>query len=258
MTKFIITTAIALVTFFSQAQVSETRKTGNFTKIEVESGIEVIYAESSEVSIKAEAQNETELKNIITELKGKTLKLYYFSENKAKTIGNLKVYISANNVNSFKASSNAKLQFKNEIKSEEVTIAIASSASFIGSVVKNSKTTVNASSGATVCGRFDTDYLEGNFKSGATVSLSGFAKKVNLSTKSGAFCTAKNLASEDAIISAKDHSSVLIHGSGKIYANAETGSSITYFGKPKSCSLSENSVAKVEDKKMKHIQIAME
>ena len=258
MTKIIITAVMALVTFFSQAQVSEMRNRGNFSKIEVESGIQLIYSENDQVSIKVEAENETELNNIITELKGKTLKIYYAPENKTKMVGIIKVYINAHDVNSFKAVSNAKLAFKNSVKSEEALVEVASGASFIGTFAKNSKTTIKASSGATVCGRFDTDYLEGNFRSGATASLSGSAKKVNLSAKTGAFCTAKNLASEDVVVSATEFSNVQIYAVGKISVNAETGASITYFGKPKSMNLSTNSFARITDKKIKKMQIAME
>lgn len=241
MTRIIKTAILALISLSSHAQISETRRTGNFSKIEVESGIELIYSESEEVSVKAEASNEKNLKNIVTELKGKTLKVYYISENNIAILDPLKVYINANNVNSFEATSKSKLVFKNSIKSDIITISVSSSASFMGMVAKNSKVIVKASSGATICGRFDTEYLAGDFKSGATAVLSGIAKKVNISTISGAFCTAKNLSSENASISAKKLSSVLINAKGMINANAETGSSISYFGKPKKINLSANS-----------------
>lgn len=257
MTKIIITAVMALVSFMTQAQVSEFRKTGSFSKIEVESGIELIYSENSNISVKAEAENEESLKNIITEVKGKTLKIYYLTATKKPVTSPLKIYVNANNVSYFKAVSNAKIVFKNQIISDEVQIDVATGASFKGTLAKNSKTTVNASTGATFCGQFETDYLKGNFKSCATVSLSGKAKKTNLTTTSGAFCTAKNLASENVTVSSKEFSSILINGMGKINANAETGSSITYFGKPKAINLTPNSFA-IVNKKQTPVLIAMD
>lgn len=248
---------MALVSFLTQAQVSEFRKSGNFSKIEVESGIELIYSENSNLSIKAEAENEKDLRNIVTEVKGKTLRIYYATEKKTTIANPLKIYVNANSVNSFKAVSNAKIVFKNLVKSEEIQIDVASGASFNGMLAQNSKVTINASTGATFCGQVETDYLSGNFKTGATVSLSGKAKKAVLYTSSGSFCTAKNLALENAKINAKELSSVLINGRGKIYANAESGSSITYFGQPKTVNIAENSIA-INNRKHSQMLIAMD
>lgn len=248
---------MALVSFLTQAQVSEFRKSGSFSKIEVESGIELIYSENSNLSIKAEAENEKDLRNIVAEVKGKTLRIYYAAEKKTTISNPLKIYVNANNVNSFKAISNAKIVFKNLVKSEEIQIDVASGASFNGMLAQNSKVTVNASTGATFCGQVETDYLSGNFKTGATVSLSGKAKKAVLYTSSGSFCTAKNLASENVKINAKELSSILINGNGKIYANAESGSSITYFGKPKAINVAENSIA-INNRKHSQMLVAMD
>ena len=257
MTKIIITAVMALVSFLAQAQVSEFRKTGSFSKIEVESGIELIYSENSNVSIKAEAENEKDLRNLVTEVKGKTLRIYYATENKTTISNPLKIYVNANTVDSFKAVANAKIIFKNSVKSEEIQIDVASGASFNGMLAQNAKVTINASTGATFCGQVETDYLSGNFKTGATISLSGKAKKAVLNTSSGSFCTAKNLASENATINARELSSVLINGRGKINANAESGSSITYFGKPKAVNIAENSIA-INNRKHSQLLIAMD
>jgi len=258
MTKIITTAVFALVSFLCQAQVSEARKTGKFSKIEVQSGIELIYSESEEVSIKTEAENTNELKNIVTEMKGKTLKIYYLTDKNTAILSPLKVYVNANNVTSFKATSKSKLVFNNAVKSEEITIDVSSGASFSGTLAKNTKTTVRARSGAIVCSLIDTDFLDGNFKSGASVSFSGKAQKANLSASSGAFCTAKNLASEKATISAIEISSVLIQANGSIKAEAENGSSITYFGNPNVVKLTKNSFAIVSKKNTKQVQIAMD
>lgn len=248
---------MALVSFLTQAQVSEFRKAGSFSKIEVASGIELIYSQDTNISIKVEAENEAFLKNVITETNGKTLKIYYDGKDKMTIQNPLKVYVNANNVNSFKGIANAKIVFKNSVASEEIEIDLASGATFNGILAQNSKVSVNAKSGAIFCGRVETDYLSGNFKTGATASLSGKAKKVNLTTASGAFCTAKNLASENAKVSAKELSSILINGEGKMHANAESGSSVAYFGKPKTMKVTENSIA-INNRKKSRMLTAMD
>ena len=246
-----------LASFLMQAQVSEIRRTGSFSKIEVESGIELLYSQDSAVSVKAEATNQEDLTRVVTEVKGRTLRIYYAAKNKMAITAPVKIYVNANNVNSFKAISNSKIVFKNVVISEEIKIDVATGASFVGKLAKNSKVTVNASTGALFCGQVATDHLSGSFKTGAAVSLSGTAKKTVLFASSGSYCTVKNLASENATINAKELSSVLFNGEGKINVNASSGSSISYFGKPKAIKIAENSIA-IENREKSHLLIAMD
>lgn len=249
---------MVLATLTSQAQVSEKRNTQNFSKIEVESGIELIYTENEAVSIKVEAENDTELKNIITAVDGKTLHLFYNNDQKPGTVKFLKVYVNANKINSFKASASAKIMFQNLVMSDNITIEITSGGSFNGRLAKNSSTTIKASSGGIFCGNVQTENLRGEFKSGALISVAGKAKKVMLFSTTKSYCNAKNLASEKATINSREFSSVLINGQGIINANPETGSSITYFGKPKERNLGENSVAVKVKKENVPVHIAMD
>ena len=80
MLKFIITTALTGI--ISRAQVSENRKIGDFSKIEVESGIELFYMESDENSIRVEGDSKYGLDSVITETDGKTLRIYHVKRNK--------------------------------------------------------------------------------------------------------------------------------------------------------------------------------
>lgn len=259
MTKIIITTVMTLLAIVCNAQVSENREARKFSKIEVQSGIELVYTQSEEFAIKPEATNTADLQNLITEVNGKTLKIYYDQKAKEVATGKiLKVYVSGNNVSSFKASSKAKIIFSNYVDAKEIEIDVASGASFNGMLAKNEKTVVKAKSGATLVGRFDTDYLKGDFKSGAAASLAGNAKRVNLTTSSGAFCTARNLASEVVSVNATEVSSILIHADGKFTAISDVSSSITCFGNPTKVTLAENSFLVAKKKTNNPVLIAMD
>ena len=250
---------MTMLAFVSNAQVSEHRETGKFSKIEVQSGIELVYTQGEEFSIKPEATNLADLKNIITEVNGKTLKIYYpKKEENPKEEKVLKVYVSGNNVNVFKAISKAKIVFKNNVNAEEIAINVASGASFNGILSKNKKMTLKASSGATLIVTVDTDYLKGNFKGGAAVSLAGNAEQVYLNTSSGAFCTAKNLKSEAVSVNATTLSSILIHVDGKFKAISDANSSITYFGNPTEVTLAENTFLVTNKKTTNPVAIAMD
>lgn len=232
MAKTITAAFLAMASLLCRGQVSETRATGNFSKIEVASGIGLVYSESSELSVLAEATTQKSLEGIVTEVKGKTLSIYYAATGTIPTGGNLKVYVGAHGVDSFKASSKARVSFKNPVQSDEITITVSSGASFHGMLAKNSRAVLRAGSGATLCCTVDTGRLEGHFEAAARAVLSGTADISLLSARSRATCLAKNLASARTTVSASEHSSVQIHGAGRIAADAETGATVSYFGKP--------------------------
>lgn len=232
MAKTITAAFLALASLLCRAQVSETRATGNFSKIEVASGIGLAYSESSEVSVLAEAATQESLEGIVTEVKGKTLRIYYAAAGPIPAEGSLKVYVGAQGVDSFEASSKARVSFKNPVQSQEIAITVSSGASFLGTLAKNSRAVLRAGSGATLCCRVDTGRLEGRFEGAATAVLSGTADISHLSARSRATCLAKNLDCARTTVSASEHSSVLIHGAGTINADAETGATVSYFGKP--------------------------
>ncbi|MBC8645262.1 GIN domain-containing protein [Flavobacterium lindanitolerans] len=242
MLKFIITTAMAMAALTGYAQVSENRKVNDFSKIEVESGIELFYMESDENSIRVEGDSKDGLDSIITETDGKTLRIYHVKRNKKQNESISKVFVAAKNVNSFKASSKSKLFFENPVTSDDIKIEILSDSYFRGTVLPNSRVSVKVSSGSLFSGRFETDSFTGMFKSGATVSLTGKAKKATINTSSGAYCNAKNFFVDKMTATADTKSSALLNAREKI-AKATDASSITFFGNPENLKTGYDSFA---------------
>lgn len=258
MLKIIITAAVFLSGFIGQAQVSENRRINDFSKLEVESGIELIYMQGSENSLRIETEKLDNLNNVITEMNGKTLRVYYANNSKVEENDNIiKVYVSGKNVNSFKAASKAKIIFKEPISSDEVYIEVQSGSSFTGVVLPNSKTTVKASSGSLFSGKFETDYFQGDFKSGATASLAGKAKKSVITTSTGAYCNAKNFFTEITIANARTSSSAILNAK-KIDASAIDTSSITVFGTTEKVRTDKDSFVITHEKAKKTTGIAMQ
>ncbi|MBU7570075.1 MAG: DUF2807 domain-containing protein [Flavobacterium sp.] len=243
MLKFIITTAMAMAALTGYAQVSENRKVNDFSKIEVESGIELFYMESDENSIRVEGDSKDGLDSVITETDGKTLRIYHLKRNKKqKGEGVSKVFIAGKNVNSFKASSKSKLYFDRPVTADDIRIEILSGSYFRGTVKPNSKVTVKVSSGSLFSGGFETESFTGIFKSGATVSLTGKAKKATINTSSGAYCNAKNFFVDKMTATADTKSSALLNAKEKI-AKATDASSITFFGNPENLKTGYDSFA---------------
>ncbi|MEZ0005639.1 hypothetical protein ABH942_000996 [Flavobacterium sp. 28YEA47A] len=248
MLKFIITTAMAMAALTGFAQVTENRKISDFSKIEVESGIELTYMESNENSIRVEGDSKDGLESIITETDGKTLRIYHAKRNKKQSEGSSKVFVAGKNVNSFKASSKSKLYFDRPVAADDLEIEILSGSYFRGTVLPNSKVSVKVSSGSLFSGKFETDIFKGNFKSGATVSLTGKAKKASISTSTGAYCNAKNFYVDKMTATAGTKSSALLNAKEKI-AKATDASSITFFGNPENLKIDNESFVIVNQSK---------
>lgn len=242
MLKIIITTAMAMAALTGYAQVSENRKMNDFSKIEVESGIELFYMESDENSIRVEGDSKDGLDSVITETDGKTLRIYHVKRNKKQSESISKVFVAAKNVNSFKASSKSKLYFDRPVAADDIRIEILSGSYFRGTVKPNSKVTVKVSSGSLFSGGFETESFTGIFKSGATVSLTGKAKKATINTSSGAYCNAKNFFVDKMTATADTKSSALLNAKEKI-AKATDASSITFFGNPENLKTGYDSFA---------------
>lgn len=233
---------MAMAALTGYAQVSENRKVNDFSKIEVESGIELFYMESDENSIRVEGDSKDGLDSVITETDGKTLRIYHVKRNKKQSESISKVFVAAKNVNSFKASSKSKLFFENPVTSDDIRIEILSDSYFRGTVLPNSRVSVKVSSGSLFSGRFETESFTGIFKSGATVSLTGKAKKATINTSSGAYCNAKNFFVDKMTATADTKSSALLNAREKI-AKATDASSITFFGNPENLKTGYDSFA---------------
>lgn len=240
-----------MTALLSQAQVSETRKVERFSKIEVASGIELSYQETQEeASLKVEAFEGIPT-DIITEVDGKTLKIS--AKGKFK---NVKVYVSAKDVESFKASSKSRIIFENTIHTENISIVLESGAYFKGYLKSNQLTNVETDSNTEFNGRIETVSFTGVFKNHSKLNISGKAKNASLKSASKAYCNAKNFLTENTEVDS-DNSIVTITSKDKINVNATDNASVTYFGSPKKATVEQEYLTSTK-KHRRPMLIAME
>lgn len=223
-----------------QAQVSETRKAGSFSKIEVTSGIELLYKETeNEVVIKVEANNDADLNSIVTEIDGATLKIY--ARNPKSFDKKLKVHVSAKDIESFKATSRSRIVFENKVTSKNIAIAIASGSYFKGYLKSNLLTNIEASSDSEFNGRIETDLFVGNFKSQSKINISGTAEKATIYSETKAYCNAKNFLTKNTEVNS-DNATVIITSSNSINISAIDNAVVSYFGSPKKVTIENESI----------------
>jgi hypothetical protein len=243
MKKLVITALLALTGMGAQAQTSETRKSENFNSLEVKNGIEVVFTQSNEPSLKVESDNEANLENIITEFSKGTLKVYMRELENGRTIqGVAKVYVSAPGVNSFKAATGASVKANGKLAVEELTVKLATGASFTAEANCSKKCTVKAESGSMFRGLVNTALFDGKAFGGATIKITGSADTATIVCNNGSLMAGKFL-SQRADVKTINASTAFISTAKSIDADADNSSSITYYGEPTDVNLGTNMYA---------------
>lgn len=260
MTRVILFATALFFSVLMNAQVSENRTVGAFSKIKVSTGIQLIYTQSSKQELKVETDNTEKLQYIKTEIEGSTLRVYLDTKNAPKDAKKLKrknynsyngvnfevlkVYVSNSLVDDFKVSSSASLIVKNSLNAKNLVIDCSSSGSFTGTV-KCSNATIEASSSADVDANITADTVDVKLSSSADARLSGTTEKVTIKSSSSSDCKARDLMSKNATVESSSSSDVDVYASEKLYASASSSASVNYFGNPKNVEKKESSSGSV-------------
>ena len=240
MLKIITTLTLILVGLVAKSQEIETRKVSDFSRVEVQNGIELIYTESDQLSLQVELPDNTVTGNLVTEVKGKTLKIYLTKGNDYyKSKGLIKVYLSNKNVAFFKASLYSKITVTNQISTLNSTVVLNSKSVFTGNIKNEGKTKIVGERGTVFNGKIETQILKGNFKDNAKANITGMAIKANILTNDNALCNAKNFVARSLSITANGNAMVLIHSDSKIAVNVADKAKVTYTGFPEIIHLNE-------------------
>ncbi len=239
MFKIITSAAAALIGLLANAQVSETRNVSPFNKIEITDGVEIIYTQSDQFSIKAEASDALGLATLLTESKNNTLKI--------SCNGNLcetaKVYVSAPQIAAFKASRDAHIRITGNMHADELSLSL-SGASLKGNIVA-ARTTLKAKSGAVVNLRLETTSLSVVVQNNAKVNLCGTASESDIRSYGNALCLARNLKSAKGVIKASGTASVEVCTLDEIDVEVTDSALVRYFGFPFKTTVNPDSVAQV-------------
>ncbi|PZR23458.1 MAG: hypothetical protein DI539_03280 [Flavobacterium psychrophilum] len=243
MKQFVITALMAVIGLGAQAQTSETRKSENFTTLDVKNGIEVVFTQSDAPSLKVESNNENNLSNIITQFSKGTLKVYMRdNENRGTISGVARVYVSAADVNNFKATTGATIKANGKVVNDEITVKLTSGASFVGELNGTKKCTIKTESGSMFRGIVKTVDFEGRAYSGSTIKISGNTDNAKVVCNNGSLMAGKFL-SQDADVKTTNAATAFISAAKSISADADNSSSITYYGEPADVNLGTNMYA---------------
>lgn len=193
-----------------------------FTKVEVDSGIEVIIEQNNAVSVQVEV-DENIMKHLTTKVKNGVLEVTFDTD--VNNTGTPIVRIAMPVIEGLSADSGASISSKNTLKSTS----------------ENTKLSINSDSAASIELNIEFDETTINSDSGAEVKIAGKSLKLTTHSDSGASIDAGNLLANDVISTADSGASTTVHPLVSLNATADSGASITYNNVPKNISKTEDS-----------------
>ncbi|WP_445455891.1 head GIN domain-containing protein [Flavobacterium sp. HNIBRBA15423] len=261
MIKIIVTLAAFLISIISLAQVSENREVANFSKLNVSTGITVLYTISDSKSIQIETDSREKLQYVKTEVEGETLKLYVNTDSEKNTNKKLKkrgwnngvnfkvlkIIVSGPNLKEIKANSSADVTIKNTNSSTNLNIEISSSGSISGNF-NCLNLFIDASSSGEFSGKINATSIDLESSSSSDVILSGKATRIVIQASSSSSCNLKDFNVETAIIRASSSANVILTVSKSLTVKATSSATVDYYGNPLQISKEESSSGSVTKK----------
>lgn len=239
MLRIITSLTLLAVGLFANAQVKETRTVSPFTKIEITDGVELIFTQNDNYTLRVETTDGIGLSSLKTSNDSGVLKVSC----KGNGCEPVKVYVTSPVLAGIKASKNAHFAMTNPLHSKDFSAMLTSGATFNGIVKAEGIASLKAKSNSVFNIRVESDALNGNFQSGARVNLSGKSKNVKINTGDDALCNARNFITDSVSITAGDTSHVMVSTTDAIQVIVAEFATVKYFGFPSKVSINPEAIA---------------
>lgn len=211
----------------------ETRNVGNFSGIEVSTGVNVVFKQEDATNLKIFADSD-KLQYVVTKVENGVLKVYIDNKGAKKVkFKNLSVNVSSPRMDNIKTSSGANFTVVNAIRENNLRIDASSGSLVTGKFTINNTTDVDVSSGSNVKANITSGKITVKSSSGASANIEGNADLGTFDVSSGADCEAKNLRVNIAEVESTSGSSVSVNVQDKLKVKASSGGSVRYKGNPK-------------------------
>lgn len=220
----------------------ESRNVGEFSGIQVSTGVNVVFKQESPTNIKVIADAD-KLQYIVTKVENGVLKVYVDNKGqKNLKFKNISVNVSSPRMDNIKTSSGSTFTTVNSVKENNMMIDASSGSIVKGKFNISNNTTVEATSGSDI--KIDINSKNFAFKgsSGSSTTFDGQAGMASFDISSGALCKADNLRTNMAEAESSSGSSLSVNVVSKLKAKASSGGVIKYKGNPEITSdISKNS-----------------
>lgn len=210
----------------------DSRNVGEFSKIDVSVGVNVIYKQENTKSVKVIADAD-KLQNVITKVENGVLKIYVDNKGaRSLRFKNLNVNVSSPNLNGIKTSSGSTFTAINSVEENNMLIEAESGSIVKGKFDIRNAASVNVNSGSVVKAEVIVPKLALDISSGASVNLSGQAASAVIDINSGASCKADDLRIGTAVAESTSGASLSLLVTDKLKINVSSGASVKLKGDP--------------------------
>lgn len=235
-TKVSTTTHTSRSTMTSESNPSylngEARNVGDFSGIQVSTGVNVVYKQESPINVKVIADAD-KLQYVITKVENGILKVYVDNKGiKNLRFKNLSVNVSSPRMNNIKVSSGANLVTVNTVKEDNMNIEASSGSVINGKFNISNVTNISSTSGANVKATVSTSSIVVKASSGSDTKLEGQANSGVMDVSSGALCKAENLRMNELEAESTSGASLSINVERKLKVRASSGGLVKYKGNP--------------------------
>lgn len=211
----------------------EVRSVGQFSGLEVSTGINVVFKQENATNVKVFADSD-KLQNVITKVENGILKIYIDNKGAKKMkFKNLSVNVSSPRMDHIKTSSGANFTGVNSIKENNLRIDASSGSIISGKFSVTNTTDLSVSSGSNVKANITSGKILVKSSSGSSAVLGGNADSGMFDVSSGAVCKAENLRVNVAEVEATSGSSASVNVKDRMKVRASSGGSVKYKGNPK-------------------------
>lgn len=210
----------------------ENRNVGDFSGIQVSTGVNVVFKQEDPTSVKVIADAD-KLQYIITKVENGVLKVYVDNKGqKNLKFKNISVNVSSPRMNNLKVSSGAIFTTISPVRENNLSIDASSGALVKGTFDVANSARLEASSGTSLKVEVNAKSMTFKGSSGSDTSIMGEAETATFDISSGALCKGENFRADRVEAESTSGASLSVNASDRLKVKASSGGTIRYRGNP--------------------------
>ena len=232
-TSSVTTTRSSLTAESNSSYINgEARNVGEFSGIQVSTGVNVVFKQESPTNVKVIADAD-KLQYVITRVENGVLKVYIDNKGtKNLRFRNLSVNISSPRMDNIKASSGANFNVVNSIKENNLSIDASSGANVKGDFKISNAVDIGISSGSNIRAGITAGTIMVKASSGSNAAIEGKANSGIIDISSGALVKADELRLDILEAEATSGANLSVNVSSRLKVRASSGGLVKYKGRP--------------------------
>lgn len=210
---------------------TETRSIGNFSKIESRGSTKVVLVSGNANSLTIEG-DENSLKNLITEVEGNTLKIYYGGNKKISVKGNVTVKVPVKQLEGVSLSGSGSITSESSIKANNFSASLNGSGKIDLEKIESEAASIRLDGSGKIELGLSTNTADAKINGSGKMELEGKANVFSASVNGSGYLDASELVSVTADTSVHGSGILETHATKDLTASVHGSGNIKYNGNP--------------------------